>query len=135
MSDFENIIMSLTQVESGTPDAASFLTKLRGRQNKEMIRKQRSRSGFFAFVFIFLIGTFTSSQLKDLESQYFDWSEIDNSAEFFDTDFSTFEQENDTLSIEEFTLFLIEENNVWDTEDLIYFNELYETKNEYEASL
>ncbi|MEC7855558.1 MAG: hypothetical protein VYC61_02355 [Candidatus Neomarinimicrobiota bacterium] len=135
MSDFENKIMSLTQVESGTPDAASFLTKLRGRQNKEMIRKQRSRSGFFAFVFIFLIGTFTSSQLKDLESQYFDWSEIDNSAEFFDTDFSTFEQENDTLSIEEFTLFLIEENNVWDTEDLIYFNELYETKNEYEASL
>ena len=82
-----------------------------------------------------MIGTFTSSQLKDLESQYFDWSEIDNSAEFFDTDFSTFEQENDTLSIEEFTLFLIEENNVWDTEDLIYFNELYETKNEYEASL
>jgi|TARA_B100000749_G_scaffold233023_1_gene190112 hypothetical protein len=135
MSDFENKIMSLTQVESSTPDAASFLTKLRGRQNKEMIRKQRSRSGFFAFVFIFLIGTFTSSQLKDLESQYFDWSEIDNSAEFFDTDFSTFEQENDTLSIEEFTLFLIEENNVWDTEDLIYFNELYETKNEYEASL
>ena len=135
MSDFENKIMSLTQVESGTPDAASFLTKLRGRQNKEMKRKQRSRSGFFAFVFIFLIGTFTSSQLKDLESQYFDWSEIDNSAEFFDTDFSTFEQENDTLSIEEFTLFLIEENNVWDTEDLIYFNELYETKNEYEASL
>ena len=135
MSDFENKIMSLTQVESGTPDAASFLTKLRGRQNKEMIRKQRSRSGFFAFVFIFLIGTFTSSQLKDLESQYFDWSEIDNSAEFFDTDFSTFDQENDTLSIEEFTLFLIEENNVWDTEDLIYFNELYETKNEYEASL
>jgi len=135
MSDFENKIMSLTQVESGTPDAASFLTKLRGRQNKEMIRKQRSRSGFFAFVFIFLIGTFTSSQLKDLESQYFDWSEIDNSAEFFDTDFSTFKQENDTLSIEEFTLFLIEENNVWDTEDLIYFNELYETKNEYEASL
>ena len=135
MSDFENKIMSLTQVESGTPDAASFLTKLRGRQNKEMIRKQRSRSGFFAFVFIFLIGTFTSSQLKDLESQYFDWSEIDNSGEFFDTDFSTFEQENDTLSIEEFTLFLIEENNVWDTEDLIYFNELYETKNEYEASL
>ena len=135
MSDFENKIMSLTQVESGTPDAASFLTKLRGRQNKEMIRKQRSRSGFFAFVFIFLIGTFTSSQLKDLERQYLDWSEIDNSAEFFDTDFSTFEQENDTLSIEEFTLFLIEENNVWDTEDLIYFNELYETKNEYEASL
>jgi hypothetical protein len=135
MSDFENKIMSLTQVESGTPDAVSFLTKLRRRQNKEMIRKQRSRSGFFAFVFIFLIGTFTSSQLKDLESQYFDWSEIDNSAEFFDTDFSTFEQENDTLSIEEFTLFLIEENNVWDTEDLIYFNELYETKNEYEASL
>ena len=135
MSDFENKIMSLTQVESGTPDAVSFLTKLRGRQNKEMIRKQRSRSGFFAFVFIFLIGTFTSSQLKDLESQYFDWSEIDNSAEFFDTDFSTFEQQNDTLSIEEFTLFLIEENNVWDTEDLIYFNDLYETKNEYEASL
>mgnify|MGYP001364013607 FL=1 len=46
-----------------------------------------------------------------------------------------FDQYYDSLSIEEFTLFMMEETNLWDTEDLIYFNDLYENTNEYEVSL
>ena len=46
-----------------------------------------------------------------------------------------FDQYYDSLSVEEFTLFIMEEANLWDTEDLIYFNDLYENTNEYEASL
>jgi len=135
MSDFENKLIDLIDVESNAPDVTSFLTKLRGRHNNETIRRKRALSGLSAFLFVFLIGVFTSYQLNTMGTQTLYWSEIDTSANYFDTDFSNIDNDEDTLSIEEFTLFLIEENNVWDTEDLIYLNELYENTNEYEVSL
>jgi len=54
---------------------------------------------------------------------------------YFDTELIIFDQLYNSLSIEEFTLFMMEETNLWDTEDLIYFNDLYENTNEYEVSL
>jgi hypothetical protein len=134
MSDFENKLIDLIDVESNAPDVTSFLTKLRGRHNNETIGRKRSVSGLTAFLFVFLIGVFTSYQLNSTVDQTLYWSEI-CTTNYFDTDFSNIDDDEDTLSIEEFTLFLIEENNVWDTEDLIYLNELYENTNEYEVSL
>ena len=58
-----------------------------------------------------------------------------NDLEYFDTELIIFDQLDDSLSVEEFTLFMMEETNLWDTEDLIYFNDLYENTNEYEVSL
>ena len=135
MSDFENKLIDLIDVESNAPDVTSFLTKLRGRHNNETIHRKRAVSGLTAFLFVLLIGVFTSYQLNSTVDQTLYWSEIGTSANYFDTDFSNIDDDKDTLSIEEFTLFLIEENNVWDTEDLIYLNELYENTNEYEVSL
>ena len=135
MIDFENRIISMTHAESSGPDSASFIAKLRGRQEKEMMRKKRIRSGFSAFAFIFLVGILTTSQFVELPKQDIYWAEVDSNIEYFDTDFSTFDQGYDTISVEEFTLFMIEETNIWDTEDLIYFNELYENTNVYEVSL
>jgi len=135
MSDFENKLIDLIDVESNAPDVTSFLTKLRGRHNNETIHRKRAVSGLTAFLFVFLIGVFTSYQLNTMGNKTLYWSEIGTSANYFDTDFSNIDDDKDTLSIEEFTLFLIEENNVWDTEDLIYLNELYENTNEYEVSL
>ena len=135
MIDFENRIIGMTHAESSGPDSASFIAKLRGRQEKEMMRKKRVRSGFSAFAFIFLVGMLTTSQFVDLPKQDFYWSEVDSNREYFDTDFPIFDQGYDTLHVEEFTLFMIEETNIWDTEDLIYFNELYENTKEYEVSL
>ena len=126
MVDFENRIISMTHAESSGPDSASFITKLRGRHEQEMMRKKRIRSGFSAFAFIFLVGMLTTSQFVELPNQDIYWSEVDSNVEYFDTDFLTFDQGYDTISDEEFTLFMIEETNIWDTEDLIYFNELYE---------
>ena len=134
MSDFENKLIDLIDVESNAPDVTSFLTKLRGRHNNETIHRKRAVSGLTAFLFVLLIGVFTSYQLNSTVDQTLYWSEI-GTANYFDTDFSNIDDDEDTLSIEEFTLFLIEENNVWDTEDLIYLNELYENTNEYEVSL
>ena len=135
MIDFENRIIGMMHSESSSPDAASFIAKLRGRQEKEMMRKKRMQSGFSAFAFIFLVGMLTTSQFVELPKQDIYWSEVDSNIEYFDTDFLTFDQGYDTISDEEFTLFMIEETNIWDTEDLIYFNELYENTNVYEVSL
>ena len=135
MIDFENRIIGMMHSESSGPDAASFIAKLRGRQEKEMMRNNRLRSGFSAFAFIFLVGMLTTSQFVELPKQDIYWSEVDSKIEYFDTDFLTFDQDYDTISDEEFTLFMIEETNIWDTEDLIYFNELYENTNVYEVSL
>ena len=135
MIDFENRIIGMMHSESSGLDAASFIAKLRGRQEKEMMRNNRLRSGFSAFAFIFLVGMLTTSQFVELPKQDIYWSEVDNNIEYFDTDFLTFDQGYDTISDEEFTLFMIEETNIWDTEDLIYFNELYENTNVYEVSL
>ena len=135
MIDFENRIIGMMHSESSGPDAASFIAKLRGRQEKEIVRNNRLRSGFSAFAFIFLVGMLTTSQFVELPKQDIYWSEVDNNIEYFDTDFLTFDQGYDTISDEEFTLFMIEETNIWDTEDLIYFNELYENTNVYEVSL
>ena len=135
MIDFENRIIGMMRTESSGPDSASFIAKLHGRQEKEMMRKKRIRSGISAFAFIFLIGILTTSQFVELPKQDMYWAEDDSNIEYFDTDFSTFDQGYDTISVEEFTLFMIEETNIWDTEDLIYFNELYENTNVYEVSL
>ena len=134
MSDFENKLIDLIDVESNALDVTSFLTKLRGRHINETIHRKRAVSGLTAFLFVLLIGVFTSYQLNSTLDQTLYWSEI-GTANYFDTDFSNIDDDEDTLSIEEFTLFLIQENNVWDTEDLIYLNELYENTNEYEVSL
>ena len=134
MSDFENKLIDLIDVESNALDVTSCLTKLRGRHINETIHRKRAVSGLTAFLFVLLIGVFTSYQLNSTVDQTLYWSEI-GTANYFDTDFSNIDDDEDTLSIEEFTLFLIEENNVWDTEDLIYLNELYENTNEYEVSL
>ena len=135
MIDFENRIIDMMRTESSGPDSASFIAKLHGRQEKEMMRKKRMQSGFSAFAFIFLIGMLTTSQFVELPKQDIYWTEVDNNIEYFDTDFLTFDEGYDTISVEEFTLFMIEETNIWDTEDLIYFNELYENTNVYEVSL
>ena len=135
MIDFENRIIDMMRTESSGPDSASFIAKLHGRQEKEMIRKKRMRSGFSAFAFIFLVGMLTTSQFVEIPKQNIYWSEVDSNIEYFDTDFSILDQDYDTLYVEEFTLFMIEETDIWDTEDLIYFNELYENTNEYEVSL
>ena len=135
MIDFENRIIDMMRTESSGPDSASFIAKLHGRQEKEMMRKKRMQSGFSAFAFIFLVGMLTTSQFVELPKQDIYWTEVDNNIEYFDTDFLTFDEGYDTISVEEFTLFMIEETNIWDTEDLIYFNELYENTNVYEVSL
>ena len=135
MNDFENKIINLSSLNASGPDPAVFLTRFRGQQEKEMIQKKRVVSCINAFVFIFFIAIFTVSQFKDNPTQDIYWNEMANDLEYYETELMIFDQYYDSLSVEEFTLFMMEETNLWDTEDLIYFNDLYENTNEYEVSL
>ena len=80
-------------------------------------------------------GTISHKKFKDNSTQNIYWTEMANDLEYFDTELIIFDQLHDSLSVEEFTLFMMEEANLWDTEDLIYFNDLYENTNEHEVSL
>ena len=135
MNDFENKIINLSSLNASGPDPAVFLTRFRGQQEKEMIQKKRVVSCINAFIFIFFIAISTISQFKDNPIQDIYWNEMANDLEYYETELMIFDQYYDSLSVEEFTLFMIEETNLWDTEDLIYFNDLYENTNEYEVSL
>jgi hypothetical protein len=68
-----------------------------------------------------------------MQEQYFTESINDN--EYFDTDYSSIDQYYDSLDVETFTLFMIDESNILDTEELIYYNELFENTIDYEVSL
>ena len=135
MNDFENKIINLSSLNASGPDPAVFLTRFRGQQEKKMIQKKRVVSCINAFAFIFFIAIFTVSQFKDNPTQDIYWNEMANDLEYYETELMIFDQYYDSLSVEEFTLFMMEETNLWDTEDLIYFNDLYENTNEYEVSL
>ena len=135
MNDFENKIINLSFLNDNEPDPAAFLTRFRGQQEKEMIQKKRVISCINAFVFVFFIGISTISQFKDTSVQDSYWTDMASDLEYYETELMIFDQYYDSLSIEEFTLFMMEEANLWDTEDLIYFNDLYENTNEYEVSL
>ena len=135
MNDFENKIINLSSLNDIGPNPATFLTRFRGQQEKEMMQKKRVMSCINAFIFIFVVGISTVTQFKDTSDQDSYLTDMANDLEYFDTELMIFNQYYDSLSIEEFTLFMIEEANMWDTEELIYFNDLYENTNEYEVSL
>ena len=135
MNDFENKIINLSSLNASGPDPAVFLTRFRVQQEKEMIQKKRVVSCINAFAFIFFIAISTVSQFKDNPTQDIYWNEMANDLEYYETELMIFDQYYDSHSVEEFTLFMMDETNLWDTEDLIYFNDLYENTNEYEVSL
>ncbi len=135
MNDFVNKIINLSSHNESGPDPVAFLTRFRDHQERKIMQKKRVISCINAFAFIFFIAIFTVSQFKDNPTQDIYWNEMANDLEYYETELMIFDQYYDSLSVEEFTLFMMEEVNLWDTEDLIYFNDLYKNTNEYEVSL
>ena len=135
MNDFENKISRLLQIGSGELDAASFIANLRGRQEKELMQRKRFRSGLSAFAFIFLICVLTVSRFDQIPMQEQYFTEGINDNDYFDTDYSSIDQYYDSLDVETFTLFMIDESIILDTEELLYYNELFENTLDYEVSL
>ena len=135
MHDFENKIINLVQNESSGPDAASFILSFRGRQQKEILQRNRLYSSLNALAFILLVCVFTIGQLDHMQSDVEYFAEDINIQEYFDTDFNLIEQAYNLSDIETFTLFMLDESIIIDAEELVFYNELYENIIDDEVSL
>ena len=135
MHDFENKIINLVQNESGGPDAASFILSFRGRQQKEILQRNRLYSSLNALAFILLVCVFTIAQLDHMQSDVEYFAEDINTQEYFDTDFNLIDQAYNLSDIETFTLFMLDESIIIDAEELVFYNELYENIIDDEVSL
>ena len=135
MHDFENKIINLVQNESSGPDAASFILSFRGRQQKEILQRNRLYSSLNALVFILLVCVFTIDQLDHMQSDVQYFAEDINTQEYFDTDFNLIDQAYNLSDIETFTLFMLDESIIIDAEELVFYNELYENIIDDEVSL
>ena len=135
MHDFENKIINLVQNESSGPDAASFILSFRGRQQKEILQRNRLYSSLNALAFILLVCVFTIGQLDQMQSDVQYFAEDINTQEYFDTDFNLIDQAYNLSDIETFTLFMLDESIIIDAEELVFYNELYENIIDDEVSL
>jgi len=135
MHDFENKIINLVQNESSGPDAASFILSFRGRQQKEILQRNRLYSSLNALAFILLVCVFTIGQLDHMQSDVEYFAEDINTQEYFDTDFNLIDQAYNLSDIETFTLFMLDESIIIDAEELVFYNELYENIIDDEVSL
>ena len=135
MHDFENKIINLVQNESSGPDAASFILSFRGRQQKEILQKNRLYSSLNALAFILLVCVFTIGQFDHMQSDVEYFAEDINTQEYFDTDFNLTDQVYNLSDIETFTLFMLDESIIIDAEELVFYNELYENIIDDEVSL
>ena len=135
MHDFENKIINLVQNESSGPDAASFILSFRGRQQKEILQRNRLYSSLNALAFILLVCVFTIAQLDHMQSDVQYFAEDINTQEYFDTDFNLIDQAYNLSDIETFTLFMLDESIIIDAEELVFYNELYENIIDDEVSL
>ena len=135
MHDFENKIINLVQNESSGPDAASFILSFRGRQQKEILQRNRLYSSLNALAFILLVCVFTIDQLDHMQSDVEYFAEDINTQEYFDTDFNLIDQAYNLSDIETFTLFMLDESIIIDAEELVFYNELYENIIDDEVSL
>ena len=135
MHDFENKIINLVQNESSGPDAASFILSFRGRQQKEILQRNRLYSSLNALAFILLVCVFTIAQLDHMQSDVGYFAEDINTQEYFDTDFNLIDQAYNLSDIETFTLFMLDESIIIDAEELVFYNELYENIIDDEVSL
>ena len=135
MHDFENKIINLVHNESSGPDAASFILSFRGRQQKEILQRNRLYSSLSALTFILLVSVFTIGQLGKMQSDVQYFTEETNTQEYFDTDFNLIDQAYNLSDIETFTLFMLDESIIIDAEELVFYNELYENIIDDEVSL
>ena len=89
------------------------------------------RSGMGAAMFIFLLGIMTTMQLSNQSQDIMYMTQYSTESSLFDTELwdleTDFSSEQELTYVDDITLFLLEEDDFWETMDLI--NDIY-TNNE-----
>ena len=135
MNNFEEHLIELSSVESKSPDVESFIKNIRLRHEDFRMKTNRAISGLSAFVFILIIGIFTSSQLVDDDYMNAQWTSTDS---YLGYDYlSIFDESEsfDSSELDPLTLYIIENSYDLDTEELFYFSILYDETSYKEKSL
>ena len=135
MNNFEEKLIKLSSVESNSPDVESFIKNIRLRHEDIKMKTNRTISGLSAFVFILIIGIFTSSQLVYDDYINAQWTSTDS---YLGNDYLSRFDESESFDINELgqlTLYLIEDSYDLDTEEIFYFSILYDETSYKEKSL
>ena len=135
MNNFEEHLIELSSVESKSPDVESFIKNIRLRHEDLKMKTNRAISGLSAFVFILIIGIFTSSQLVDDDYMNAPWTSTDS---YLSYDYLSIFDESESFDgseLDQLTLYLIENNYDLDTEEIFYYSILYDETNYKEKSL
>ena len=134
MINFEEKIFKSVKVKTKNLDTSVFILNLKNRHNKELKRKQRFKSGFAAFSFIFIISLATILQLDNYDLIHNDLKLTDYNDAFYDEYiFSDYNDNN--FDENEFTFFMYEESFHYDVEELVYLNEFFIKDIDEEKSL
>ena len=124
MINFEEKISKSVRVKTKNLDTSAFILNLKNRHNKELKRIQRFKSGFAAFLFIFIISLVTIFQLDNYDVIHNDLKFTDYNDAFYDE--YIFSDYNDiNFGENEFAVFMYEESFHYDAEELVYLNEFF----------
>ena len=109
---------------SPVPDAELFLTGLHARKKEKELQQYRSLSGFAAVLVVVVLGYCTVLQFEPFQNENIYMTGNINSGEIFQTDLWSINMDHDTSSSDDYmadiTLFLLEEDDLWETIDLIH---------------
>jgi len=120
----EKLIDRYHQDDSPVPDADLFLACFHGRKKEKELQRYRSLSGLAAVLVVAVLGYFTVLQFEPVQYEIMYMTENDDPAEIFQTDLWSINMDHDTSSSDDYiadlTLFLLEEDDLWETLDLIH---------------
>ena len=135
MDNFEEKLIELSSVEFDSPDIDSFIRNIRLYQNDMRIKRNRAISGLSAFVFILILGIFTSSQLDDTYYMDSQWTSADSYLIYDYLSNIDDNQDWDINELDQLTLYLLEQGYELDSEEIFYYSILYDETNYKEKSL
>jgi len=124
MHNFEKQLMNMNSVQTTESNSDDFLSKLHGRIQKSRQNRNTLMTGF---MMIFVVGILSYSQLGvSIETELYFADETEN---FLETDFWTLNI--DSLEVDEsytndLVYFLLQEDDFWETVDLINALEIEE---------
>ena len=131
MIDFEDKLMLLGKVDKQDTDPDIFLEAFHGLRREREKALSRMRSGMGAAMFIFLLGIMTTMQLSNQSQDIMYMTQYSTESSLFDTELWDLEtnvsSEQQLTYVDDITLFLLDEDDFWETMDLI--NDIY-TNNE-----
>ena len=109
---------------SPVPDADLFLAGLHARKKEKELQRYRLLSGFAAVLVVVVLGYCTVLQFEPFQNENIFMTGNINSSEIFQTDLWSINMDHDTSSSDDYmadiTLFLLEEDDLWETIDLIH---------------